>query len=115
MNKRAVGSIHEQKAAELLEKEGMKIIARNYRNRSGEIDLVALDGEYLVFVEVKYRADDRKGTPFEAVGRQKQRKIISTAQYFMMKNGYGAETPCRFDVVGISGTEIRHLKNAFWC
>lgn len=115
MNRRTVGSTNEQKAAEFLEGQGMQMIARNYRIRSGEIDLIAKDGAYLVFAEVKYRSSERRGTPLEAVNTRKQRVIVRTAQHFMMKYGYPADTPCRFDVVGISGDQIKHIKNAFWC
>lgn len=114
MNKRVVGKINEEKAAEYLEKQGMQIIARNYRIRSGEIDLIARDGPYLVFVEVKYRANDRSGTPFEAVDARKQKSIIRTARHFLMKYGYGDDMPCRFDVAGIQGNELTYIKNAFW-
>lgn len=92
----------------------MQVIQRNYRTRTGEIDLIARDGRYLVFVEVKYRADDRKGTPLEAVDLRKQRMIIRTARHFLMRYRYDAQTPCRFDVVGITGGQITHVKNAFW-
>ncbi|MDO5540020.1 MAG: YraN family protein [Eubacteriales bacterium] len=115
MNRRTIGSTNEQKAAEFLEKQGMQIIARNYRIRSGEIDLIAKDGAYLVFIEVKYRASERRGTPLEAVNVSKQKVIVRTARHFMMKYGYHTDTPCRFDVIGILGDQIQYIKNAFWC
>lgn len=115
MNKRTVGTTQEERAAEFLEQKGMQIIARNYRIRSGEIDLIGTDGAYLVFVEVKYRADERMGSPLEAVDARKQQTIIRTARHFMMRFGYSQDTPCRFDVVGITGDKIEHIKNAFWC
>lgn len=115
MNKRTVGTTQEEKAAEFLEQKGMQIIARNYRIRSGEIDLIGTDGAYLVFVEVKYRASGRMGNPLEAVDVKKQKIIIRTAQHFMLKHGYGEDTPCRFDVVGITGEKIEYIKDAFWC
>lgn len=114
MNKRAVGSEHEKCAAAYLEQHGMHILEYNYRLRSGEIDLIARDGKYLVFVEVKFRSDNRRGTPLEAVDLHKQKNIIRTAQHYLLRHGYGMETPCRFDVVGITGEEITHVKNAFW-
>ena len=66
-NKRKTGAEYEEKAASWLEKQGMRILEKNYRCREGEIDLVAMDGSYLVFVEVKYRRDQHAGHPAEAV------------------------------------------------
>ncbi len=114
MNKRTIGSEQEERAAHYLEEQGMQIIARNYRIRSGEIDLIARDGAYLVFVEVKYRADASMGSPFAAVDIRKQNQILRTAQHFMLRFGYSEDTPCRFDVVGIMGSDIEHIKDAFW-
>ncbi len=114
MNKRAVGSDYEKRAAAYLEQCGMQILEYNYRVRSGEIDLIARDGRYLVFVEVKFRSDGRQGTPLEAVDARKQKTIVRTAQHYLLRHGYDMETPCRFDVVGITGDKITHIKNAFW-
>ena len=111
-NKRAIGSHYEAKAAEFLKKQGYEILDCNYQDRYGEIDLVAKDGDYLVFVEVKYR---RRGGehPLEAVDIRKQRRICRTADYYCLRYGYQEDTPCRFDVVGISGDEIIHVEDAF--
>ncbi len=112
-NKRETGSYYEEKAAAFLQKKGYEILEKNYRNRSGEIDLIARDGGYLVFVEVKYRSDLRNGWPEEAVDARKQMKIRQTARYYLYSHGYTEETPCRFDVAAILGEEIRLIKNAF--
>ena len=70
--------------------------------------------ETLVFVEVKYRRTDTFGNPLEAVNATKQKRICRAASYFCMRYGYGEQTPCRFDVVGICGNgEIAHVRNAF--
>ena len=114
MNKRAVGSGYEQRAADFLQAKGMRILGRNFRTRYGEIDLIARDGACLVFVEVKYRGDSRRGTALEAVDIRKQRKITQMARYYLLRYGYAADTPCRFDVVGITGERIEHVENAFW-
>lgn len=84
----------------------------NFRCRSGEIDIIARDGEYLVFCEVKFRTNSRKGGPLEAVTLAKQKKISKCAAYYMMKKGM-FDVPCRFDVIGISDREIQLIKNAF--
>lgn len=113
MNHRKTGSRFEQIAAEYLVGQGAVILEQNYRSRQGEIDLIIKDGVYLVFVEVKYRHDARKGYPEEAVGFYKQQHIRSTARYYLFSHNYGEDTPCRFDVVSILGNEIRWLKDAF--
>lgn len=111
-NKRRVGARYEREAGAYLEKLGCQIVEYNYRCKLGEIDLIAKDGAYLVFCEVKYRSGAEKGHPAEAVDYRKQRIISRCAMYYLMEHGL-ADVPCRFDVVGIAGGEIVHLKDAF--
>lgn len=113
MNKRQTGSRYEQEAAAFLEQQGYQIIERNYRDRRGEIDIIARDGNCLVFVEVKYRKDAKNGYPEEAVGYYKQQRIRHTAEYYLLRHHLGEDMPCRFDVVSILGTEIRLIRDAF--
>lgn len=113
MNKRCVGSAYEQKAAEYLQKAGYQILEANYRCRLGEIDLIALHGKYLVFIEVKYRKSRGKGNPLEAVHRKKQLIIGKVAEYYLLTHPKCRKYPCRFDVVGILGEEITLVQNAF--
>lgn len=113
-NNRRTGSIYEERAAEFLTGLGYEIIERNFRCRSGEIDLIGRDGTYLVFIEVKYRSTLQNGYPSEAVGRKKQRQILHTARYYLLTHGYGEETLCRFDVAAILKDEIHLIKDAFW-
>ena len=111
-NKRSMGSEYEKKAAEYLKASGCSICEMNYRCRFGEIDMIARDGKYLVFAEVKYRSDTGKGLPQEAVDYRKQRKISRVADYYLMcKHMMGL--PCRFDVIAILGEDIQWLKDAF--
>lgn len=112
-NKRQTGSRYECMAAAFLEQQGYEIIRQNYQNRHGEIDIIARDGGWLVFVEVKYRSDSRKGYPEEAVGFHKQQRIRKTARHYLYCHRYGEDTPCRFDVVSILGEEIRVIRDAF--
>ena len=112
-NRRQTGARYEKLAAEYLTEHGYEILEYNYRNRTGEIDLVAKDGEYLCFVEVKYRRDTSSGSPLEAVGRRKQQNISKVAKYYLLTHGYSEWTPCRFDVVGITGEKFELVKNAF--
>lgn len=113
LNKRQMGTFYERKAEEYLLQKGYKIAERNFQNRSGEIDIIAMDGEYLCFVEVKYRTTNTYGTPFEAVNYHKQSQIRKAAKYYMMKHGLDEWTPCRFDVIGFEGEKITHIENAF--
>lgn len=112
-NKRELGSIYEKKAAEYLVQCGYRILTMNYRCRIGEIDIVARDGKYLVFVEVKFRAGGKGGFPQEAVDYKKQRTICKVADYYCMTHGRCMSTPCRFDVVAVLGDEITLIRNAF--
>lgn len=113
-NRRSVGTEQETKVQEYLQSLGYEIVARNFYTKHGEIDIIAKKDGYLVFVEVKYRADERFGAPEEAVDFRKQKKIIAAAQYYMYKNKIPFDTPCRFDVAGVTGEEIRITENAFW-
>ena len=113
MNKRSVGTAYEKKAVSFLEKQGLEILCCNFRNRYGEIDIVAKDGRATVFVEVKYRRDNDKGTPEEAVDFRKQRRICRVADYYRYTHGLGDSTAVRYDVVAVQGEKIEWLQNAF--
>lgn len=114
MNNRVLGQNKEQEAAQFLKENGMEILACNYRNRSGEIDIIGRHEGYLVFVEVKYRKNNAKGSPLEAVDLRKQRQICKVANYYRMTHGIGEFTPVRYDVVGIQGAQIIWIPNAFY-
>lgn len=113
MNKRQTGAAYEEQAAKWLEARGYRILKRNYRCRQGEIDLIAEDGPYLVFIEVKYRKDGRTGHPAESVDVRKQRRITRTAMYYCYEHGVPETRACRFDVVSILQDKIEHMINAF--
>lgn len=112
-NRRRIGESYEKRAYDYLQEQGYRILECNYRCRSGEIDLIARDGAYLVFVEVKYRRDTTCGIPEEAVDKRKQRAISRVADYYCMKMGYTELTPCRFDVVAFLGDRVHLFQNAF--
>ena len=115
MQKNTFGTRGEIIAANYLKKKGYKIIARNYRNKIGEIDLIALDGEVLVFVEVKTRISKAFGDPLEAINLTKQEKIHRIATLFLMNNNL-MEKPFRFDAISILGDseeDIKHIEEAF--
>lgn len=113
-NNRKTGADFEQKAAEYLAGQGYCILEKNYRNRSGEIDIIAKDKEMLVFAEVKYRANICCGDPLEAVDQKKQRRICRAALSYYKMRGCRTTQPCRFDVIAFYGNgSLRHIQNAF--
>ena len=85
----------------------------NFRSRFGEIDIVARDGEFVVFVEVKYRKTSLAGHPEEAVDIRKARTISKVADYYRVVRKLPYDTAVRFDVVAIEGDTFRWYKNAF--
>lgn len=114
MARARVGRAGEEEAVKLLRREGYKILARNYRCRHGEIDIVAFESGEIVFVEVKSRLTDGKGTALEAVTPAKQRKIARVAEQFLLERDL-YERPCRFDVVAIEGEgECELVRGAFF-
>ncbi len=114
MNNREKGSAYEEQAGSFFERSGCMILERNYRRKTGEIDLIVKDPENcLVFVEVKYRKNDLKGDPLEAITKSKQMRIFRTAKWYLTEHGLPESTRCRFDAVSILGSRLKHVKNAF--
>ncbi len=113
LNKRTIGALAEERAALFLQARGMQILVRNYRCRQGEIDLIARDGRYLVFVEVKYRNSACCADPLSAVNRAKQRKICRVADYFRFTQKVPDDVPVRYDVIGILGEKTAWIPDAF--
>ena len=112
----SLGRQGEKLAEKYLKKNGYRILARNYRCRSGEIDLVAEEGRTLVFIEVKTRSNASCGHPLEGIDLRKQGRLSRAAGEYLLKNG-DTERPCRFDAVSVladnNGTVIELVKNAF--
>ncbi|MBU9736949.1 YraN family protein [Diplocloster agilis] len=113
MNLRQKGNTYEDQAEAYLKSTGYRILCRNFRSRTGEIDIIGRDGNYLVFVEVKYRSDDSRGLPEEAVDQRKIYRICRTADYYRMVRNVPEDLPCRFDVVCICGEQVKLIKDAF--
>lgn len=103
----------EEAAARYLHAAGLKLVERNYRGRRGEIDLIARDGDTLVFVEVRYRRSSLYGSASASVDYRKQRKLLATANSYLHR--YRLDCPCRFDVIAIEGSaqNIQWIKDAF--
>ena len=101
-----------------LQQQGMQLIAQNWLCKRGELDLVMLDGDTVVFVEVRYRRHSGWGGALHSVDFRKQQKVILAAQLFLQHETRWADSPCRFDVVAIegqpgSGAPLNWLKSAF--
>ena len=118
MNKRQTGLQYEEKAAEYMKQQGYQILDANWRCLYGEIDLIARDGDQLVFCEVKTRTEDGIGTPGEAVSLSKQKKLTAAALSYLSEHPSGLQP--RFDVVEVTLSggngavlSVEHLKNAF--
>lgn len=118
METKKIGDFGETVACRHLEAAGYSILARNYHSRYGEIDIIAADGAYTVFVEVKTRKDSRFGTPAEYVDGRKQEKLIATALAYIGER----DIPVRFDVVEVfyrerygmpEAVRLNHIENAF--
>ena len=111
----AQGSQAEDLARHFLEARGLKLVTRNFRCRSGELDLIMRDGEQLVFVEVRSRRHTRYGTPAESVTRTKQQRLLRTAAFYLQRQRL--DLPCRFDVVAIlqpdGEPQVEWIRNAF--
>ncbi len=113
MNRRRVGTLYERSAGVYLLKQGYEILEFNYRCRAGEIDIIAKENGYLVFVEVKFRRGTGCGDPLEAVDKYKQRTISRVAMHYCQTHALTGHTSCRFDVVAVRGEEMQVVKNAF--
>ncbi len=107
----------EARAERALRQAGLRVLDRRFRTRRGELDLVALDGDVIVFVEVKTRTGEGTGAPAESVTRVKQERLARTALAWLQRRGW-LDRRCRFDVVEVlldarGGVRLRHLRDAF--
>jgi len=93
----------ERHAERWLKARGLQVLARNYRCRFGELDLVMRQGDTLVFVEVRLRRDERFGGARASVTRAKQRRLLAAANHYLMCHPALARLPCRFDVLALTG------------
>ena len=116
MNTSTTGAYGEDLCASYLTEKGFTILTKNYRFGKNEVDLICKNKEIIVFVEVKYRTDDRLVAPWQAVTRKKQRQIIRVANHYLQHTNSDLEA--RFDVVSIvhahQGLKIDHIEDAFY-
>ncbi len=112
--KRIKGDDKERLAEDFLIAKGFSQIERNFLCRCGEIDIIMKDQDYLVFIEVRYRANKDFGGALASITAGKQRKLRRAAEYYLLQHFGNAPPACRFDVIGIEGQdEIIWIKNAF--
>ncbi|MDP3514834.1 MAG: YraN family protein [Pseudomonadota bacterium] len=111
--RQARGAAAEQLAADYLAQRGLAVIARNFRVKGGEIDLICRDGRTTVFVEVRLRSRGDFGGAAASITATKQARLILAARHWLLRHG---ETPCRFDCMLLDGLETKNiewLRNAF--
>ena len=110
------GDLAEDLALTYLKKRRFRLEQRNFNCRYGEIDLIMWDQEYLVFIEVRYRASLNYGGPMESINNSKQSKLRRTAEFYLVNTKKG-DCPCRFDILCINGNlnnpEYEWITNAF--
>ena len=113
----ARGQAAELQACRYLIERGLKLEARNYRCRHGEIDIVMRDGRTVVFVEVRYRSNRRFADGAETIDRRKRSKLLVSAQHYLQSHPEAAADPARFDVIAISSDNgedhVQWISNAF--
>ena len=113
MNKHKLGKKGEEQAVAALEAAGLEIITKNYRTKTGEIDIIALERETLIFAEVKAWSAFGMEDLRYGINIRKQRKIIKTAKFFLSENRKYSNMAIRFDVIFVSNNSINHLASAF--
>ncbi|WP_027178570.1 YraN family protein [Maridesulfovibrio bastinii] len=110
------GQAGEDYAAKYLDSHGLKVLDRNWRWRQWELDLVCMDGDELVFVEVKSRSGSGMQSGIEALTPAKCKKLVKAASHYLSEKNLW-ERPCRFDLVAITGNsnsmKLEHIKSAF--
>lgn len=112
------GDAAEAQARQYLERHGLRLLAQNWRCRVGELDLVMLDADTVVFVEVRYRRHSAWGGAAESVDARKREKLSRAAQHFLQQEARWAKYPCRFDVIAITAdsqapAQLDWIQNAF--
>ena len=108
-----IGQRAERKAEKHLQRQGLKIVLRNFRCRGGELDLIAEHGEHIVIIEVRERSHTTYGSAAESVDHHKQQKLIHAARVLLQENPAWEDRPIRFDVVGIDGRQVTWIQDAF--
>jgi len=118
--KRKIGDIGEQIAVDYLKKQGYYILERNFQKPWGEIDIIVQKDKEIIFIEVKTRTSPGLAFPEENVGFNKKKKLIRTAQTYLLEKNYPVETSWQIDVIAVElnlqtrKANLKHIKNAVW-
>ena len=116
---KSLGADYEDRAALMLQDQGLRLLERNFSGKTGEIDIIAQDGKQLVFVEVRARTNRYYNSAAGSVDSRKQRRIVRTAQLFLQRRPQLANMPCRFDVIAFEppqsqiGPQVHWIRGAF--
>ncbi|WP_051638516.1 YraN family protein [Butyrivibrio sp. NC2002] len=118
MNKREIGNYYESLVCEFIKEKGYSIVERNFRCKSGEVDIIAKDGRYLIFIEVKFRTGTGYGSAEYAVDHRKMRTICRVSDFYCKRYSIGENHSRRYDVAAINISEsgaatINYIENAF--
>ena len=119
-DKQVLGNQAERQSEQMLLRAGMRLLARNYRCKQGELDLVMRDADTVVFGEVRYRRSARWGSAAETVDWRKQKRVVAAAQHYLLTHPHLANQPCRFDVITAQGNpadpaSYQWIREAFTC
>ena len=117
---RHAGQAAEQQALDHLQRHGLQLLHRNWLCKGGELDLVMLDGDTVVFVEVRYRLHAQWGGALGSIDARKRLRVVNAAQWFLQREIRWQNAPCRFDVIALEGSaspsrKVHWLPNAFEC
>lgn len=117
MNTKSVGDKGEKRAADYLKDKGYEILEKNWKSKEGEIDIIALNGETLVFVEVKTLPHASADMLQSLLGKEKRKRIVKTAKHFLIKHRQYSNSYIRFDVIVLDMQDlppVYHIENAFF-
>lgn len=108
------GEFYEAKALDFLTSQGLRLVDRNFNCKVGELDLIMLENDALIFVEVRYRTASSYGSATESITESKKKKIKGAAKFFLLQNPEFQHHSCRIDVIAIDNGKISWIKNAFY-
>lgn len=111
---RAQGNLFEERAAALVKRQGMELLQRNFRCKTGEIDIIAIDNGHLVFIEVRARSNPRYSSASASVDRKKQQRLLRSAATFLQHHPQLADSPCRFDVIAFQPPQSPTESEPLW-
>jgi len=113
VHRKNLGNKAEERACAFLQARGLIFIMQNYRIKCGEIDLIMRDNNDIVFIEVRSRTKDNYGSAIDSINKNKQRKILKTALFFLQQKNWLNKMNCRFDVIAVNPNHVEWIQDAF--